>query len=175
MSRGVVWDLGDEGGAGEGDFPIPGWYYGRNDLEGIIASREGYTGWSLRLSSLENADSSGDGVGVWEVQSRCMTGNARVSLSAWDGLTSQPRRLVRGSGRAGVNVTGEVDCRKRGMGLIIRAGGPGGLGSRSERRSRAGCYSLSAREWSGFRMPFALSFCRRVPAVNCLTRYTDKE
>lgn len=39
----------------------------------------------------------------------------------------------------------------------------------------AGRYSLSAREWSGFRMPFALSFCRRVPAVNCLTRYTDKE
>lgn len=41
---------------------------------------------------------------------------------------------------------------------------------REERR-----YSLSAREWSGFRIPFALSFCRRVPAVNCLTRYTDKE
>lgn len=37
------------------------------------------------------------------------------------------------------------------------------------------CYSLSAREWSGFRIPLALSFCSRVPAVNCLTRYTDKE
>lgn len=128
------------------------------------------------LPSLENPYANGPRVRVWEVQIRCLIGNPRVSLSAWEWSDFSTTMIGKADkGRVEVNVKGEKNCHKRGMGLIKKAGGPGRLGCRWEWGRGAGCYSLSAREWSGFRMPFALSFCRRVPAVNCLTRYTDKE
>lgn len=48
------------------------------------------------LSSLKNPYFTRAGVKAYEMQSRCIIGNARVSLDAWSGPTFQPQRSVRG-------------------------------------------------------------------------------